>query len=197
MTRVLDRFSVFLGVAGIVGFYVWALPNATSGTPWWAWTLVPPAFGVVVGVVAWVLLRLLGWVAASAVRPSQAPGVGSLTLEEFTSQTLTEILFGVSSAAEKLGTRGDGMINPRLGSQSDEAAAGAGYLGDGTKLDVVEFDVAVTVTDRSEGSASADVRVVSGVAGFSAGAKGSSETSTVSRIRFRVPVRLPWGGTVR
>lgn len=104
---------------------------------------------------------------------------GYVDLKDFIAETLVQIQEGVEQAIKRrLDTPGaSGVINPAFeaSKQSD------------TKD--VEFDVAVTVQDKTSGSAKAGLKVF----GIDLGGDGSksAEHSTVSRIKFSVPVIAP------
>ena len=102
-----------------------------------------------------------------------------MKLQEFVKETLIQVIEGVRNAQGMLSEK-DGAINPRALSLS-------GPIHNGRELQHVDFDVAVTVIEESGVSGRISV--------FGIGAKGgaSEENSTVSRIKFKVPVGLPSG----
>jgi hypothetical protein len=93
-----------------------------------------------------------------------------MELKVFIQQTLEHIISGVR------------------GSHSHAQQHGAS-IGSSCYLADVEFDVAVTTTDNAERKGGAGIFI----AGFGIGGSGKTEasTSTVSRIKFKVPVGLP------
>jgi len=101
------------------------------------------------------------------------PGVEDMELDEFVRKTIEQVISGVAQARDHAITNNahiaNGLINP------------------------IEFDVAVTVTEGSETKAGAGITV----AGIGIGGHGKTEltNSSVSRIKFSVPIRLP--GTER
>jgi hypothetical protein len=106
-----------------------------------------------------------------------------MELKEFVSETLVQILAGVQDAiSRRLAAPGSlGAINPVFG--LDAGAAGPDHI------QKVEFDVAVTVTDKAGGGGKAGIKVFSIELGGEAGK--STEQSIVSRIKFAVPVIPP------
>ncbi len=111
-----------------------------------------------------------------------------MQLDEFIRNTLTQILAGVSGAAEELG---HDRINPPLAKAGVEQLAASGYLlgRRGHIVQQVEFDVAVTTRREGGGSAGVSIEVL-GV-GVEASGKGERAGEAHSRVRFRVPVALP------
>jgi len=106
---------------------------------------------------------------------------GHMELKDFISATLTEIQQGVQAAINKtLSSKTNGAINPCWGTTTD---IGSGHIQN------VQFDVAVTVVEKTEGSAEAGIRVVGFKLG--GGGSGSTETSNVSRIQFSIPIVPP------
>ncbi len=95
-----------------------------------------------------------------------------MELQEFIATTLKNIADGVQQAAKNLGhENSEAAINPRT---SDSKF--------GYNAQTVDFDIAVTTTESKGGSAKAGIKVL--------GAEGQAkkEDSTVSRIRFSVPM---------
>ncbi len=116
-----------------------------------------------------------------------------MDLQTFISQSLGQIIAGIRAAqlevAEK---RTAAKINPRGATVLSSQPSGRTQAHDlHTKLPVhqVEFDVAVTVARSSEGKAGVGLSVLSiGIGGHK---QTSAESSSVSRIRFSVPVVWP------
>jgi len=103
-----------------------------------------------------------------------------MELREFVTETLVQIQEGVQDAIIRRQDTDNpqGIINPVFGQQASEA-----------HCQKVEFDVAITVSDKSQGSAKAGLRVLSVELG--AGGSKAAERSTVSHVRFTVPVIPP------
>ena len=100
-----------------------------------------------------------------------------MRLQEFVSETLREIITGVREAQEY--------------AKDNNVTINAGP-GIGAPIKEVEFDVAVTSTEGSEAHAGTGIFV----AGLGLGAKGKldSSNSSVTRIKFSVPVCFPRQG---
>jgi len=102
-----------------------------------------------------------------------------MDLKTFVSTTLVEIVEGVDLAIKAIATKGtNAKINP-VPPHVEHS---------GTKD--VAFDVAVTVTDSSEGGGRAGIKVASVL---EIGGQGTKTTTSeaVSRIQFVVPLAVP------
>lgn len=113
-----------------------------------------------------------------------------MDLEQFVSTALTQIVRGVLSAQEKLkDTRA--YVNPGLGTLPPSHGMSTVINADGSlqHLRDVEFDVALTVGDKQGADGGAGIKVF----GAQLGATGSVayENSSVSRVKFVVPLALP------
>jgi hypothetical protein len=103
-----------------------------------------------------------------------------MKLDQFVSDTLIEIMTGVADAQHRWATGGKkGTINPVWG----------GYEKGQQAVREVTFDVAVTVSESTNGKVDGGIKVV-GV-GVEAGLNKKAENSNVSRISFSVPVAPP------
>ncbi|MDN3640373.1 hypothetical protein QWY82_16380 [Simiduia curdlanivorans] len=104
-----------------------------------------------------------------------------MKLKDFISNTLFEIQEGVQEA-QRLVKKADtsGVINPVWKSASEA-----------NKSDIreVQFDVAVTVIEKTGGKAGGAIKVM-GI-GIGADISGGGENSYVSRIQFSIPVIPP------
>jgi hypothetical protein len=104
-----------------------------------------------------------------------------MELKEFIATTLAEIQQGVQAAIASTSRSGtSGVINPCWGTVNDI---------DKSHIQFVQFDVAVTVSDKTTTSAQGGISVV----GIKIGGDGSlsAERSNVSRIQFAIPVVPP------
>jgi hypothetical protein len=106
-----------------------------------------------------------------------------MDLHEFVAQTLIQISEGVAAARAKKGKR----IAPQLNIAPRESErVFAINDGDGVAF-LVEFDVAVTAVEKSEAGGGGGIQVMSFLT-----AKGektqATESSTVSRVKFDVPI---------
>jgi len=110
-----------------------------------------------------------------------------MQLDEFVSQTLKQVIDGVS-AAQSYGKSKNANINPSSARMDSKAAGYSFCVETGIPLQDVEFDVAVTVTESIETS-EGDKNV--GAISVSSLNQSSNQSSSVSRIKFKVPILLP------
>jgi hypothetical protein len=104
-----------------------------------------------------------------------------MELKDFISATLIEIQSGVQAAIDQtIKDKIGGAINPSWGGTKDINAS---------LIEKVQFDIAVTVADKTSGSAEAGIKVVGIKIG--GGGSGTTETSNVSRIQFSIPIVPP------
>lgn len=119
---------------------------------------------------------------------------GTVKLRDFVGSALTEIIGGIADAQEQVGQKegadwSRAKIVPNWGNVSDPE--NVSHIDTGQTVQMVDFDVAVTIGNSEGGSGKAGL-VVPGL-GVELGAKGekSAEQTSVSRVRFRVPVAWP------
>jgi hypothetical protein len=105
----------------------------------------------------------------------------AVELKEFVTETLIAILEGVDAAINRADeSKLLGVINPL-------------WADEGEKMDwkdyvqPVEFDIAVTATDKVGGGGKASIKLVT-VAELSADGSKGTEHSTVNRIKFSIPI---------
>ncbi len=113
-----------------------------------------------------------------------------MKLKDFISETLKEIIDGVSDAQKYYSEKG-GLINPVLDFTGADKAV-VYYARDTQQIpQFIDFDVAITASEESGTKGGIGVWV--GPVG--AGIKGKSDTSNTStnRIKFSIPVILPKG----
>tara|TARA_X000001316_G_C895183_1_gene15445 strand:- start:168 stop:539 length:372 start_codon:yes stop_codon:yes gene_type:complete len=105
-----------------------------------------------------------------------------MNVEDFVSESISQIVRGVKKAAVE-GVSHGAMVTPE------------GAHGEMSPLQLIQFDIAVTVQSAIEATASgkgkAGILKVLG-AEVSGGGSGSLEQTSVSRLRFAVPVDLPY-----
>ena len=111
-----------------------------------------------------------------------------MELKDFVAQTLTQIIAGVKDSqvtAKGLGAE----VNPRLNTSYTEAGK-QGFLSIGNGYaPVVQFDVALTVTEGT--GTKGGIGVFAGVVNLGSSGQSTSESSSVSRVKFSVPLVLP------
>ncbi|WP_351189333.1 hypothetical protein [Shewanella sp. TB4-MNA-CIBAN-0142] len=110
-----------------------------------------------------------------------------MQLDEFVSQTLKQVIDGVSDA-QKYGALRNANINPSSARMDSKAAGYIFCAQTGVPLQEVEFDIAVTV---SESNTTSDGDKSIGAISVTAANQASNQNSSVSRIKFKVPILLP------
>ena len=112
-------------------------------------------------------------------------------LKEFVTSVLCQIIDGVADAQTKSpGPHySESLVAPTLNQMHDRMGDAASDMAGAAGPRMVEFDVAVSTSERSEAKGGVGVFV----GGLGAGMKGGtqSEQSHVSRIRFEIPICLP------
>ena len=104
-----------------------------------------------------------------------------MELKDFITATLIEIQSGVQAAI-------DHAVKNKIGGAINPSWGGTKAI-NGSLIEKVQFDIAVTVSDKTAGSAEGGIKVVGLKIGGSG--SGSIETSNVSRIQFSIPVVPP------
>ncbi len=104
-----------------------------------------------------------------------------MELKTFIAETLSEIQAGVQTAIHTTdNNKTNGCINPCWGTTDDINT---------NHIQNIDFDIAVTVSDKITGEAEAGIKVV-GVS-IGGGGSGSSEKIHISRIQFSIPIVPP------
>jgi len=116
-----------------------------------------------------------------------------MELNEFVSQAITQIIDGVKEAQEHANVKG-ALVAPGL---STKVALKSGYVYDINFSWVehnIDFDVAITTSEGMEGRVGAGIFV----AGITLGGSGKGEmyNQTISRLKFSVPIYLPYQSRV-
>ena len=111
-----------------------------------------------------------------------------MDLREFVRETLVQIVGGVVDARDPVVEKG-GDINP-VGGHFDQGSLG-GRQWDWKRgaAEIVEFDVALTTSDKE--GAKAGIGVFLGGIGIGAKTSGENAYSSMTRVRFSVPLLLP------
>ncbi len=104
-----------------------------------------------------------------------------MELNEFVTETLVEIQRGVQQAIQRCAElKINGVINPVWGTSQDVG---------GSHIKEVQFDIAVTVSDKTAGKVGSGIKVM----GINLGGdlSESAESAHVSRIQFSIPIVPP------
>jgi len=113
-----------------------------------------------------------------------------MKLQEFVAETLKEIIAGVKEGQKYAASEG-ASVSTFMEPRHTEGKTEVRYTAQLTNanIELIEFDVAVTSTEGSATEAGAGIFV----AAFGLGAKGKSDesSSSISRIKFSIPLGLP------
>jgi len=111
-----------------------------------------------------------------------------MELKQFVSETLKEIIEGVTNAQEEV-TKG--AVNPKIWMSQRGEANKMKILESnaGEWIHMVDFDVAVTVVEGTESKGG--IGLVVGPVALGSKGQSNSENSSISRIKFQVPVAYP------
>ena len=120
----------------------------------------------------------------------------SIQLKDFISESIKQIIQGVQSA-QNFAKKNNATVAPAgVYGVSAEYTSQLGIIGKGEDyLIPVDFDIAVTASESEE--ASGGVGVLVSVLGVSVRGKSEETSSTISRIKFIVPISLPKQGKPR
>jgi hypothetical protein len=111
-----------------------------------------------------------------------------VNLEDFITETLTQIIKGVKNA-NTIAEENGAIINPHNAyrNSNGDILVSEDYIYNIAQE--IEFDIAVTAAEKSDAKGGAGVFV--SIVGIGAQLKDSTENSTISRVKFSVPVKLP------
>ena len=111
-----------------------------------------------------------------------------MNLCEFITETLTQISDGVKDAQGKLSAHG-ARVNPNLTTSADLAIKHGLIFASGSAAQLVQFDVAVSVA--KEKGTKGGIGLIVGPVTLGSTGQSKSEDSSISRVRFVVPLVLP------
>lgn len=116
-----------------------------------------------------------------------------MNLQEFISQALIQIANGIREADKPLTSAG-AVVNPRhVTGAGNNMSNVYGHIDDKSDslraVHSVEFDVAVTVVDGKE--TKGGIGVVMGVVGIGSQRRSEESNTSISRIKFKIPIALP------
>jgi hypothetical protein len=112
-----------------------------------------------------------------------------MQLKDFISETFKEIVDGVIAAQAYAGPKGARVSPAGSNCRTDQGALVFWDGATGEVLTVIEFDVAVTTTENS--GTKGGIGVFVGPVGIGSQGQSSAGNSSISRIKFSVPIHLP------
>lgn len=113
-----------------------------------------------------------------------------MELREFVSETIQQVSLGVKDAMDKCSEL-DVIVNPDItvGADGDFYVPKAGSYPMQRRVQLLDMDIAVTVTETSETSGGGKIGV--SIFGANINSSGKSENTNVSRVKFSIPVCFP------
>jgi hypothetical protein len=113
-----------------------------------------------------------------------------MDLKDFVKESLVQIASGVKESQEAVRDAG-GYVCPaiRIASEKTDNSQ-ITFLPDGRNIFLVDFDIAVTVSESTNTDAGARLKVAS-FGDIGGGVVGSTGSAATNRVTFKVPVVLP------
>jgi hypothetical protein len=113
-----------------------------------------------------------------------------MDLKEFVCETLSQLVDDVMEAQARTKDK-KAMINPRLIADSTTGKIGLFHTNSGTgaPAQMVSFDVALTAMEGT--GTKGGIGVVAGILTLGSIGQSKEESSSISRVKFSVPVSLP------
>ena len=111
-----------------------------------------------------------------------------MELQDFVTETLKQIITGVKEATVHAKESG-AELNPTNLTWSGGDTRIITHISNGAIVQNIEFDIAVTTTDSSKSKGGVGVFV--GAVGIGTSAQSQEENTSLSRIKFSVPLSLP------
>jgi len=113
-----------------------------------------------------------------------------MELREFVSETIKQISSGVKDAQASHEEHG-AFVNPHLSTSAELAVKHGILIASGHATQLVQFDIALTVTEGT--GTKGGIGVFVGALSLGSSGQSNSENSSVSRVKFFVPLVLPEG----
>jgi hypothetical protein len=111
-----------------------------------------------------------------------------MKLEEFITETINQIISGISKTHDHAKEMG-ATVNPKLKREVRRHSTGETKVESRSPIHTVEFDVAVTTTEGK--GTKGGIGVFVGPVGIGSQGQRESSNTSVSRIKFSVPVIFP------
>jgi len=111
-----------------------------------------------------------------------------MKLEEFVSETINQIISGIRKTHDHAKEHG-AIVNPKKEYKKISLATKETKIEARSPIHTVEFDVAITTTEGKETKGGIGVFV--GPIGAGTQGKSDSSNSSISRIKFSVPIVFP------
>lgn len=113
-----------------------------------------------------------------------------MELREFVAETIKQIATGVKDAQAAHEDHG-GFVNPHLSTTAELAVKHGILIASGNAVQLVQFDVALTVTEGT--GTKGGIGIFAGALNIGSSGQSNEQSSSVSRVKFFVPLVLPKG----
>jgi len=113
-----------------------------------------------------------------------------MELREFVAETIKQIAAGVKDAQAAHDEHG-AFVNPHLTTSAELAVKHGILIASGSAAQLVQFDVALTVKEGT--GTKGGIGIFAGPISLGSSGQSNSENSSVSRVKFFVPLVLPEG----
>ncbi|WP_445749992.1 hypothetical protein [Polaribacter sp.] len=113
-----------------------------------------------------------------------------MKLDKFISESLNSIITGIKNSKE-FALQNGAIVNPRIGNWDNQKILTTYYKNEDGAIEIskVEFDIAVTTSEKEENGINAGISVYS--FGLGAKSKETEENKSISRIKFHVRLAMP------
>lgn len=111
-----------------------------------------------------------------------------MELKDFVAESIKQIIDGINEA-KTYGEANGARINPHHQIHNSHNANSRRDRTTGETIETIDFDVAVTVTEGTQ--TKGGIGVFTGFAGLGSQGQSEAANSSVSRLRFTVPIVFP------
>lgn len=111
-----------------------------------------------------------------------------MQLKDFVAESIKQIVDGVNEAMAYAAEKG-ARINPERQILNANNASARSDPRNGASIETIEFDVAVTVTEGTQ--TKGGIGVFTGIVGLGSQGQSNATNSSVTRLKFVVPIALP------
>ena len=117
-----------------------------------------------------------------------------MNIQDFIRASIVQIANGVREANQELKENG-AIVNPQNLVPNNGSSPHYGFISDTKEIarmvESIEFDIAVTTTESTEAGGGLSISVAA--VGMNLGGRGSDSNTSISRLKFRLPIAWPLG----
>ena len=111
-----------------------------------------------------------------------------MDLQNFVTETLVQVIAGISDAQTKLDAS-NAIVSPKLSGTAINNKNVVILPTQDSPATMINFDVALTATEGT--GTKGGIGVVAGIVSLGSTGQSSNENTSVSRVQFNVPIILP------